>query len=208
MQNPLDAIAEDRCVAVVRAAEIPDAAALAAALAAGGIRGVELTFTTPGVLELIASAVEADTGAVVGAGTVLDRFQALDAIAAGAEFLVTPGLSEGVASAAAENGIPLIMGTYTASEVMRALDLGVAAVKIFPADAAGAGYLKSLRGPFPDLRVMASGGISESNAADYLAAGAFCVAAGSSVVPASGVESGQWQDITTRARRFVASFDS
>ena len=205
--TPLDAIAADRCVAVVRAARIPDAAALATALAEGGIRGVELTFTTPGVLDLLAAAVAGETDAVIGAGTVLDRAQARDAIAAGAQFLVTPGLSEGVASAAVEGGIPLIMGTYTASEVMRALDLGATAVKIFPADAAGPGYLKSLRGPFPDLRVMASGGISDKNAADYLAAGAFCVAAGSSVVPAAGVESGRWDDITARARRFVAALN-
>jgi 2-dehydro-3-deoxyphosphogluconate aldolase/(4S)-4-hydroxy-2-oxoglutarate aldolase len=202
---PLEILRADRCVAVVRASVIGDPVGLADALASGGIRSVELTFTTPGVEDLIARVVASDTTAIVGAGTVTSASQARDAIAAGAHFLVTPGISESVAEIAANASMPIIMGAYTASEVMRALALGVSAVKIFPADAGGPGYFKSLLGPFPDLVLMASGGISAANAKDYLRAGVMCVAAGSSVVPGESVEAGDWAEITRRAAAFTSS---
>jgi Entner-Doudoroff aldolase len=128
--EPIETIGEDRAVALVRAREIPDAAALASALAAGGIRAVEFTFTTPGVLDHIAAAVESP--AVVGAGTVLTVAHARDALAAGAQFLVTPGLSPAVAELGVAQGVPVLMGAFTPSEVMQAMELGAAAVKVFP----------------------------------------------------------------------------
>ncbi|MCA4133464.1 bifunctional 4-hydroxy-2-oxoglutarate aldolase/2-dehydro-3-deoxy-phosphogluconate aldolase [Arthrobacter sp. M4] len=197
----------DRTLAVVRADSIPDAAELSRALAEGGIRAVELTFTTPDVLTHVRRAVETagQHGAVVGIGTVMTGDQARQAIDAGARFLVTPGIRPEVASVAADAGIPFSLGAMTPSEVAQALDLGSAVVKIFPARQVGPAYLKDLRGPYPDVKLLPSGGIDAGNAASYLDAGATAVCCGTSVVPPAAVAAGQWSDITARAAAFVAA---
>jgi 2-dehydro-3-deoxyphosphogluconate aldolase/(4S)-4-hydroxy-2-oxoglutarate aldolase len=202
--GPIETIGEDRAVALVRAREIPDAAALASALAAGGIRAVEFTFTTPGVLDHIAAAVESP--AVIGAGTVLTIAQARDALAAGAQFLVTPGLNPAVAELGVAQGVPVLMGAFTPSEVMQALELGASAVKVFPAETAGPTYFKHLRGPLPGVRLIGSGGITGENAREYLDAGAYAVTAGSSVIAADALAAADWETIEEAARRFVDSF--
>jgi len=203
----LDTLAADRALTVVRADDIPDAAALCAALVSGGIRTVELTFTTPGVLRHLAAATATSdsTGAIVGAGTVLTATDAQAAIDAGAAFLVTPGLRPEVAEVAVRHGIPIFPGALTPTEVAAAMDLGAAAVKIFPAGRFGPPYLKDLRGPYPNIPLLPSGGINEDNAADYLAAGALAVCAGTSVVPPAAVVAGDWADIRSRATRFTAA---
>ena len=192
----------DRALAVVRAPRVDDPAALCRALAAGGIRTVEFTFTTPGVEAVIAEAVRGAHDVIVGAGTVTDARSAEAAVAAGAQFLVTPGISEGAAGVAREAGIPILLGALTPSEVMRALALGAAAVKIFPAGLVGPAYLTDLRGPFPDVPVVPSGGLDARNAADWMRAGALAVTAGSSVVGAALVEAADWATVTARAREF------
>jgi len=192
----------DRALAVVRAPRVDDPAALCRALAAGGIRTVEFTFTTPGVEAVIAEAVRGADDVIVGAGTVTDARSAEAAVAAGARFLVTPGISEGAAGVAREAGIPILLGALTPSEVMRALAFGAAAVKIFPAGLVGPAYLTDLRGPFPGVPVVPSGGLDAANAADWMRAGALAVTAGSSVVGAALVEAADWATVTARAREF------
>lgn len=203
----MDVLAADRVLTVVRAPEIPDAAALCRALADGGIRTVELTFTTPGLTDHLrtAAAVAAETGCRIGAGTVLTAEDARAAIDAGAEFLVTPGLRAEVAAVAREREVPVVMGAFTPSEVLTALDLGAAAVKIFPAHALGPRYFKDLRGPLPGVRLLPSGGVNAGNAGDFLANGAIAVSAGTDVVPPAAVAAGDWADITRRAREFTAA---
>jgi 2-dehydro-3-deoxyphosphogluconate aldolase/(4S)-4-hydroxy-2-oxoglutarate aldolase len=198
-------ILADRALAVVRAPEIPDPAALANALAKSGIRVVELTFTTPRVLDHLLAA--ATSEAVVGVGTVLTADQARSAVDVGAEFLVTPGIRAGVAEVGTDSGIPVIMGALTPTEVLVALDLGAAAVKIFPASAFGPGYFKDLHGPFPDVALIPSGGVNAGNAADFLARGAIAVSAGADVVPPQAVLSGDWSEIASRAASFVQSLN-
>lgn len=196
----------DRTIAVVRAPDIADAGELCRALVAGGIHGVELTYTTPNLLKHVARAAEtaAEHGAVVGVGTVLDAEQARAAIDAGAQFLVTPGIRPEVAKVAADAGIPFSLGALTPSEVAMALDLGSAVVKIFPARALGPGYLKDLQGPFPGVKLLPSGGIDAANAGEYLAAGALAVCCGTAVVPPAVVAAGDWADISARAAAFTA----
>ncbi len=206
MTTAMEAILADRALTVVRAPEIPDPVALADALAGAGIRAVELTFTTPGVLDCLRK-VSAAGRAVIGAGTVLSREQAEAAIDAGARFLVTPGVTAPVAAVAAQHDIPVVMGAFTPTEVMRALDLGAAAVKIFPARALGPGYLKDLRGPFPGVRLIPSGGVNAGNAAEFLAHGAVAVTAGTDVVPPASVAAGDWPEIAARAAAFVSSLE-
>ena len=198
-------IAADRALTVVRAPEIPDPVALANTLVQAGIRALELTFTTPGALDCLRAA--SATEAVLGMGTVLTADQARAAIDAGAKFLVTPGVRADVAAVAADSAVPVIMGAFTPTEVLVALDLGAAAVKIFPAGALGPGYFKDLRGPFPDVALIPSGGVNASNAADFLARGAVAVSAGTDVVPPQLVAAGDWSEIASRAAVFVNSLN-
>jgi 2-dehydro-3-deoxyphosphogluconate aldolase/(4S)-4-hydroxy-2-oxoglutarate aldolase len=195
---------QDRALAVVRAERIPDAAALCRALAAGGIRTVELTFTTPGVLDHLRAAA-GEPGVDLGVGTVLTGDQAKAAIDAGATFLVTPGLRRAVADVAVAAGVPVYLGAFTPTEVAEAMDLGASAVKIFPAGRLGPAYLRDLLGPYPHARLLPSGGVSTDNAAEFLAAGASAVCAGTSVVPPAAVAAGEWDLITDRARAFAAA---
>jgi 2-dehydro-3-deoxyphosphogluconate aldolase / (4S)-4-hydroxy-2-oxoglutarate aldolase len=208
--NTVELLRADRVLTVVRAPEISDARDLCAALVAGGIHVVELTYTTPDLprhLERAASTA-AETGAVVGAGTVQTADQATQAINAGAQFLVTPGQgpeAAAVAEAARAAGIPVVLGAFTPSEVMTALALGSAAVKIFPAHHLGPKYFKDLNGPFPGVPLIPSGGVNVTNAADFLAAGALAVSAGTDVVAPADVAAANWDSITTKAKAFCSA---
>ncbi|WP_350280900.1 bifunctional 4-hydroxy-2-oxoglutarate aldolase/2-dehydro-3-deoxy-phosphogluconate aldolase [Kribbella sp. HUAS MG21] len=208
--NTLELLRADRVLTVVRAPEISDARDLCAALVAGGIHVVELTYTTPDLPRHLerAAATAAETGAVVGAGTVQTAGQATAAIDAGAQFLVTPGQgpeAAAVADAARAAGIPVVLGAFTPSEVMTALALGSAAVKIFPAHQLGPKYLKDLNGPFPGVPLIPSGGVNAGNAHDFLAAGALAVSAGTDVVSPADVAAANWDSITTKAKAFCAA---
>lgn len=202
----LDLLEADRAIALVRLPAVADPAALVAALARGGIRAIEFAFTTPGVEEIIAAVVAgAPAGVLIGAGTVTDADLVRRAAAAGAQFLVTPGVSGEVAVAAQDARLPVVMGAMTPTEVMAAVGLGASAVKIFPADTMGPAYFRHLAGPLPHVPLVASGGIAEHNAADYVRAGALAVTAGSSVIGRADVESGDWSAVTTKARGFATA---
>lgn len=204
--DAVGAMAGDRVLAVVRAPRIPDPAALCAALAEGGIRTVEFTFTTPGVTDVLAAAAAArEPGRHIGAGTVMTAREAEEAIDAGAEFLVTPAVRAEVAAVAVRRGIPVLLGALTPTEVAQAVELGAAAVKIFPASAVGPRYLRDLRGPFPDLRLVPSGGVNAGNARAFLEHGALAVCCGSEVVAPAVVADAGHAEIAERARRFVAA---
>jgi 2-dehydro-3-deoxyphosphogluconate aldolase/(4S)-4-hydroxy-2-oxoglutarate aldolase len=200
--DPLDLLARDRVVCIVRANQVADAAGLTAALAGAGIRLIEFTFTIPGVLDVIEEAAEVP-GSVIGAGTVLTANHARDAVAAGARFLLTPDVRPDVATAAQACGVPLIMGALTPTELSRAFELGAAAVKVFPARIGGPSYLRDLLGPFPGARLIPTGGVGVANARGFLEAGAFAVGAGTDVVQPSLVERGDHEAIAERARDFV-----
>ncbi len=201
--DALSAIAEDKALTVVRAPAIPDAAALAEALSGGGLRAVELTMTTPDVCRHVEVAARA--GHLIGVGTVLTGDQARQAIDAGASFLVTPGLRPDVAAVATGAGIPILLGALTPTEVQTAVDLGAAAVKVFPAKLFGPGYLKDLHGPYPGVALVPSGGVNAGNARAFLDAGALAVTAGTDVVPPALVAAGEFDEIRARAATFAAA---
>ncbi|MER6937767.1 bifunctional 4-hydroxy-2-oxoglutarate aldolase/2-dehydro-3-deoxy-phosphogluconate aldolase [Nocardioides sp. NPDC000441] len=206
----IETLRADQALVVVRASRIDDPVALGHALAAGGIRTVELTYTTPGLTDLLAQVsgrVDADA-IVVGAGTVLSADQARAALAAGARFLVTPGLPPEAAEIVAERhaaGAAVVLGALTPTEVLTATALGADAVKIFPARAVGPRYFSDLRGPYPEVALIPSGGVDEDNAAEFLRAGAIAVTAGTSVVQPADVDEARWEQITTNAARFRAA---
>ncbi|MFB7617487.1 bifunctional 4-hydroxy-2-oxoglutarate aldolase/2-dehydro-3-deoxy-phosphogluconate aldolase [Kitasatospora sp. NPDC056181] len=194
-------LASSPVIAVVRAPRIPDAVALCAALAEGGINLTEFTYTTPDVTDHLQRA--ARKGWRVGVGTVLTAEQAERALAVGASFLVTPGLRPEVAECAHAARMPVVLGALTPTEVLQATELGAAAVKIFPARAFGPGYFKDLRGPYPDVPLVASGGVNAGNAGEFLAHGAAAVCAGTDVVAPDVVAAGDWAEITRRAKAFT-----
>lgn len=204
----LDLLRADRVLSVVRAPALDDARDLCAALVAGGIHVIELTFTTPDLPRHLERAASGDTGAVVGAGTVQTAAQARTAVDAGAAFLVTPGQgpeAAAIVAAAHDAGIPIVLGSFTPSEVMTALALGADAVKIFPAHHLGPKYLKDLNGPFPGVPLVPSGGINTINARAFLDAGALAVSAGTDVVSPADVAAASWSQITSNAKSFCAA---
>lgn len=198
-----DVVRADRVVAVLRASRVPDPVALADAFAEGGVRCVEFTFTIPDVLSLIRTATS--SGAYIGAGTVLHPEQARSAIDAGASFIVSPAMRPEIVGVCRDAGVPVVLGALTPTEVAAAVDAGATAIKIFPAGLGGPRYIRDLRGPYPDIEFIPSGGVSEDNARGFLDAGCPAVYAGSNLAPPEIVESGRVTEVTRRARSFVAS---
>lgn len=163
--------------------ESDDAGAIAKALVAGGLRVIEVTLRTPAALEAIARMREVE-GAVVGAGTVLNPEQLDRSLAAGAEFIVSPGLTEPLGRAAVASAIPFLPGIATAGDLMRGFDLGLSHFKFFPAETSGGiAALKALAGPFGDARFCPTGGINQASAPAWLALDPVLCIGGSWLVP-------------------------
>jgi len=163
--------------------DVDAAAPIARALVSGGLPVLEVTLRTPAALAVMAEMAKVD-GAVVGAGTVLNAAQLQDAVGAGAQFIVSPGLTDPLAKAALDQGVPFLPGVATAGDIMRGLDHGLDHFKFFPANAAGGiTALKALHGPFPAARFCPTGGITAETAPDWLALDPVLCVGGSWVVP-------------------------
>ena len=176
------------------------AAPLAHALVAGGLKVLEITLRTPIALEAIRRIKAEVPDAIVGAGTIINPETLRQALDAGAEFIVSPGVTDKLLQDALASGVPLLPGVVTPSEVMRLLDYGVTAMKFFPADAAGGiPMLKSLGGPLPQVTFCPTGGINPKNAPDYLALSNVSCVGGSWMAPADLVDASDWAEITRRA---------
>lgn len=174
--NALDkALAEAPVVAVVRHDSVEAAERIALAAIRGGIRLIEVTFTVPDADQLIERLRALDTGAVIGAGTVLTLEQLESAARAGAEFAVSPLIDEEIIARAVELGIPFLPGAFTPTEVARAMRAGAFAVKIFPASSLGTSFLSALRDVMPHVRLMPTGGIAADGVRAWLDAGAAAV---------------------------------
>ncbi|PZR55022.1 keto-deoxy-phosphogluconate aldolase [Xylanimonas oleitrophica] len=203
MDPVLDRIGELRVVPVVVVDGADEGARLADSLVAGGLPVAEVTLRTPGALAAL-EAVAAQPDVLVGAGTVVTAAQVDQVVEAGARFLVSPGLFEPVVRRAQERGVPILPGVATASDLMRAVDLGLDVVKLFPASVVGGpAAVKALSGPFPQMRFMPTGGVSAANLHDYLALDAVLAAGGSWMVDRALVTAGDWAEITRRTREAV-----
>ena len=186
-------------VVIVRAPEAEDAVRVGRALLATGIQLVEVTLTTRDALTAIETLrQDAPEGAMIGAGTVLTTCQAHDAVEAGAQFLVTPALTDAVVGAE----VPVLAGAYTATEAYAAMAAGAAAVKLFPASAGGPAYLKALRDPFPSIPFVPVGGITLDQVAPYLIAGAVALGVGGPIT-GDAVRGGSLDALTQRAQAFL-----
>lgn len=180
--------------------ETQHAKPLAEALVEGGLTVLEVTLRTPAALEVIRLMSEVP-GSQVGAGTVLTLADVKAAKAAGAQFAVSPGATTDLVKAAADEGLPLLPGASTASEVMCLLELGLDTLKFFPAEAAGGvSMLKSLYGPLPKVMFCPTGGITEKTASNYLALPNVMCVGGSWVTPDNLLQAGDWQAIQALAQ--------
>jgi len=182
-----------RLAAVIPVLVIDDVAhaePVARALVAGGLPALEVTLRTPCALDVI-RAMKQVPGAVVGAGTVLNPRDLDAALEAGAEFIVSPGLTEPLGKAAVASGVPFLPGTASASDVMRGLDLGLTHFKFFPASAAGGvPALKAIAAPFGMARFCPTGGVTQASAAEWLALDAVLCVGGSWLVPKGAPDQG------------------
>ncbi|MGD9736498.1 MAG: bifunctional 4-hydroxy-2-oxoglutarate aldolase/2-dehydro-3-deoxy-phosphogluconate aldolase [Solirubrobacterales bacterium] len=198
-------IREEQVIAVVRADSPQAAVDAASALAEGGVRAVEITFTTPEATRAIERLRDRDE-LFVGAGTVRTVPQAEAAIGAGAEFLVSPGLSFDVLAVARREAVAAIPGALTPTEVDAASEWSQV-IKLFPASVGGPSYLRALSGPFPDLRLIPTGGVSVSNLGEWRGAGAFALGAGSDLCPPAAIAAGDFAELTRRAGAYRAALD-
>lgn len=204
MTDRLTRLVATRVLAVVRAPSAETAVRGAEALVAGGVTGLEITYSTPDAAAVIARLVERfGDDAYIGAGTVTTVAQARAAVDAGAAFLVSPGTLPELTAAMLGTGAVTLTGALTPTEVMTAVSLGVDVVKLFPAALSGPALLRALRGPFPDVPMLPTGGVTPANLGEWLAAGAVAVGAGSELVSAADLERGDWTGIAEKARAFA-----
>jgi 2-dehydro-3-deoxyphosphogluconate aldolase / (4S)-4-hydroxy-2-oxoglutarate aldolase len=191
-------------IGIVRFHEGGDVAGAMAALVRGGIEQVEVTIDTPGALDAVAGA--AGEGRTVGVGTIVDSEQVRAAAAAGAQFVVSPGLVPEVIETALTLGLEPMPGVFTATEILTASAAGARVMKLFPASSGGPSYLRALRGPFPTIPIIPTGGVRIEEVQAYLEAGATAIALGSDLVgrvaPRSDADL-EW--IAAQAARAVAA---
>jgi 2-dehydro-3-deoxyphosphogluconate aldolase/(4S)-4-hydroxy-2-oxoglutarate aldolase len=203
----LDRLFERRVVAVLRASSAEHLPAVAEVLVESGVDAVEVTLTTPGAVDALHDLAERlGDAALVGAGTVLDEQQAVETIAAGARFLISPIVDQAVLRTGLAASVPVFPAALTPTEFALALRAGAGLVKLFPASTVGPAYLRALRGPFPDLRAMPTGGVSIESVPDWLAAGAAVVGLGGPLIGDS-IAGGSLEELGRRARRLVELAD-
>ncbi len=192
-------------VPVIVIERLEQAVPLARALVAGGVRVLEVTLRTDCAVEAIRAIAQEVPGAIVGAGTVINPEQLQQVTETGAQFAISPGLTEALLKAATAGSIPLIPGISTVSELMLGMDYGLREFKFFPAEAnGGVKALKAIAGPFPRVRFCPTGGISPANYRDYLALDSVLCIGGSWLIPADALQSGDYERITAAAREAVA----
>jgi len=198
----LDRIRTERLIAILRLQEQKFVQPAVDALIAGGIQVLEITTNTPGFSEEIGKARERHPEVLIGAGTVTHVELAQKAMAAGAQFLVTPNTNKKVAEAGKANHIPVLMGAMTPTEVANAQDYGADIIKLFPAGELGISYFKSLKGPFDTVPFFAVGGIDAENIQDWFEAGIHGVGLGSSLVKSNVRTDADFKKVKALAERF------
>ena len=191
-------------VAVIR---LEDPAALREtcdALAAGGVRALEVTMTVPRAVELIEQlASSLPPGFVVGAGTVLDAETARQVILAGARFVVGPVFRPAVIDMAHRYDVPVVPGCFSPTEILGAWEAGADIVKVFPATVLGPGFFKDVRGPLPQVRLMPTGGVTRDNAGQWIEAGAVAIGVGTALVDKAAIQARRFDQIAQNAAHFI-----
>lgn len=195
-------------VAIVRLADLGGAVPLTEALLAGGVTALEFTLTNPAALEAIreVKAVVPDFAAgraIIGAGTVLDAAAAQASIEAGAQFIVAPNTNLETIRLCQQWHVPCMPGALTPTEIVTAWQAGASVIKVFPARVFGPAYLKDVRAPLPQIKLMPTGGVDLDNIGAYLKNGAFAVGLGSNLVDERLIAARDWAGLTAKARMYV-----
>lgn len=191
-------------ILVIRCDSTDEALHGIAAVMEGGIRAMEVTFTVPGAPDVIrAVGKEYGDRVLLGAGTVTNTEQAKQAFDAGAKYLVAPNTNVQVIESAQRLGLPMFPGAFTPTEVQRAWELGASAVKIFPASVGGPDYIKALKGPYPDIPMVPTGGVNDETVGAFFMAGAFAVGAGGSLFDKKLLKAKEFAKMTQIAQRFM-----
>ena len=171
----------------------------------GGLRNVEITMNSPSAAAQIQLA-RSGSSLVVGAGTVTSHELLVHAVDAGAQFIVTPNLNREIVSACVQRRVPILPGVCSPTEACEAWELGATMVKLFPADTYGPAFVRALRGPFPDLKLLPTGGINLETGRNFLKAGAFGLGVGSPLFDAKRIDAKEWNWLRSQARAFVDLF--
>ena len=202
--DDLNRVLKTGIVAILRSPSSDQLTSVARALLEGGIDVIEVTFTVPGALEILA-AVKKDLGdrVLLGAGTVLDPETARAALLAGAEFIVSPSVNLDVIRLCHRYDKVIIPGAFTPTEILAAWEAGADVVKVFPSDCVGPGYLKALRGPFPQIRLMPTGGVNLETLPAFIKAGACAVGVGGSLVEPQAIREGNFARLRDLAGQYV-----
>lgn len=203
----LAALVEGAIVPVVRAASAEAALQAVEAIANGGIRAAEITMTVPGAVRVLEKLAGRFGGTMLlGAGTVLDPETARACLLAGAEFIVSPSLKPATIEMAKRYSKPVFPGALTPTEVLAAWEAGADAVKIFPCgNVGGARYIRALKGPFPQIEMIPTGGVNLETIGEFLKAGACAVGVGGELLDATLIQQGRFDAIAERARQFLAA---
>lgn len=203
-EQTLVQMAEAGVVAVIRAKSADQLAGITEALLAGGVPSIEVTMSTPKAIAGIEKLADRfGDKAIIGVGTVIDAATARDAIAAGAQFVVSPITDPEIIATTIRYGKVMIPGAFTPTEILRAWTLGGDVIKVFPSTALGPGYFKDILAPLPQLRLTPTGGVDVKNCGDWIKAGAVCVGAGSALVSKDALARDDWASITANARAFT-----
>lgn len=198
----LNELQKGKIVAVVRGESEEDAYQISMACIGGGIKNIEVTFTTPNALDVIKRLSQSNNlNAVIGAGTVIDPETSRLAILNGARYIVSPHFSKEISELCNLYSIPYLPGCLTATEMVEALKTGVDVVKVFPGGVVGPSYIENIKGPLPNINIMPSGGVNLDNVLDWIEKGSFAVGIGS--VLTKGIKSGDYEEVERRAKQFT-----
>jgi 2-dehydro-3-deoxyphosphogluconate aldolase/(4S)-4-hydroxy-2-oxoglutarate aldolase len=197
-------IIEYGVVAVIRMKDTDRLLKVIEAVREGGVKCIEITMTVPGAVEIIRQlSGKVPKDVLIGAGTVVNEETALKVIDAGAMFVVGPVINLGMVSACIGRDVPVMPGCYTPTEILTAWNAGADIIKVFPATTLGPKYFKDLRGPFPDIRLMPTGGVTIDNVGEWIVAGACAVGIGSDLLDKKAIDEGRYEVLTERAARMV-----
>jgi 2-dehydro-3-deoxyphosphogluconate aldolase/(4S)-4-hydroxy-2-oxoglutarate aldolase len=200
----LEKVKELGLLAVIRGPSPELTVRMVEALVAGGVLGIEITYSTPNAEEVVRQlAGKFGRQIVLGMGTLTRPEQAHTATQAGAHFLVSPICETSLVRSMVASDLLVMAGALTPTEVFHAFSLGVDVIKIFPGSVGGPGYIKALKGPFPNIPMMPTGGVNAGNLAEWFAAGALAVGAGSELCPPQLAKEGKFDEISARAAEFV-----
>ncbi len=195
-------------IAIMRAKTSDQLLKAADAIKAGGVNAIEVTMTTPNALEVISKAVERyGSNVMFGVGSVLDPESARVAILAGAQFVVCPTLNVKTIKLCMRYSVPVMPGAFTPSEILEAWETGADIVKVFPASVGGPSYIRAIKAPLPQVKLMPVGGVNLTTTSDFIRAGCEVVAVGSALVDQNLLDEQKFDTITERAIRFREEVD-